>query len=323
MEQILKVRPEKLYVFSDGPRNEEEAEDVYRVREYITNECKNHGIEFKSLFMDKNLGITDGIFNAINWVFNHEEFLVYLEDDTLPNTSFFYFVERMLEIYKDEEKVSAITGKNLVNEYVNDIRFSKWAPSWGMGFWKNRWDLFLKQYSEIFNNNLCKDYIYKALGYIDYRYSKLLDAYFYYFIEKMPIDGKYHYFTLYNKTFYIKPTKNLIQQLGWLYGTNANVDNYIGELPPECLKEIDINSIKYKKPLHDIEVDIETINILKSFDLFHGITKENIRSQLTKILMDNGSIAIYGAGIMGLTFYKVWDDMLYGNVCCFLDDNAT
>lgn len=87
---IQKVKPKKLYIASDGPRNSRggEKEIVNSVREYVLDNI-NWDCEIKTLFRDENLGCKNAVSSAITWFFQNEEQGIILEDDCLPDLSFF------------------------------------------------------------------------------------------------------------------------------------------------------------------------------------------------------------------------------------------
>lgn len=91
-EAIRKAKPPRLYVAADGPRAEKageakKCEEVRRIAMQVNWDC-----EVKTLFKEKNLGCRIGISSSIDWFFENEEEGIILEDDCLPNSSFFEFV---------------------------------------------------------------------------------------------------------------------------------------------------------------------------------------------------------------------------------------
>ena len=80
--QIKKVKPKKLYIAQDGPREyvEGEKERILKVREYILSNI-DWDCEVKTLFREKNLGLNNALIGAIDWFFEHEEQGIVLEED--------------------------------------------------------------------------------------------------------------------------------------------------------------------------------------------------------------------------------------------------
>ena len=111
-EAIRRAKPPRLYVAADGPREGKfgEVERVEEVRIIAT--AVDWPCEVKTLFRDKNLGCKKGVSSAITWFFEQEEQGIILEDDCLPNRSFFYFCEELLNLYKQNEKIYMISGYN-------------------------------------------------------------------------------------------------------------------------------------------------------------------------------------------------------------------
>jgi hypothetical protein len=144
-EQIRIAKPSRLYIASDGPREEKDGEEelVGKVRQYVLDNI-DWPCETKTLFRDKNLGCGVAIYKAINWFFEHEEDGIILEDDCVPNQSFFRFCSELLDKYKDDFRIWQISG----NGYYKDINakssyyFSKIPQCWGWATWANRWKHF-------------------------------------------------------------------------------------------------------------------------------------------------------------------------------------
>ena len=141
-EKIRQVKPSRLYVAGDGPRegNEADKEKIKKVREIVTE--FDWPCEVKTLFRNKNLGCKKGISSAINWFFEHEEQGIILEDDCVPSLEFFSFCENLLDFYSQDEKVSVISGDNFQNNRWRgdgSYYFSKYPHCWGWATWRRSW----------------------------------------------------------------------------------------------------------------------------------------------------------------------------------------
>ncbi len=67
---------------------------------------------------------------------------IILEDDTLPNQSFFWYCEELLEKYKNEKKIGIISGNNFQDGKKRgdaDYYFSIYPHIWGWASWAVRW----------------------------------------------------------------------------------------------------------------------------------------------------------------------------------------
>jgi len=141
--QIKKYKPTQLFVSADGPRDSvnNEFSVCDSVREFIINnidwEC-----EVKTLFRDENLGCGMAVHQAINWFFEHVEQGVILEDDCLPDLSFFDYCTNLLEKYEYDNKVMHIGGVNFIEKFINPTKsyyFSNIVEIWGWATWKRAW----------------------------------------------------------------------------------------------------------------------------------------------------------------------------------------
>jgi hypothetical protein len=139
-DAIAKARPNKLFVVADGPRFPEEAEKCEQARAVIDNinwECE----VFKN-FSDKNLGCGRRISSGIEWVFSEVEEAIFLEDDTLPDLSFFPYCEALLEHYRHDERIMTINGNNFQSGRIKteySYHFSKYCSCWGWASWRRAW----------------------------------------------------------------------------------------------------------------------------------------------------------------------------------------
>lgn len=139
-QAIKKARPSKIYIASDGPRNKEEEKKVLATRKRII-EAIDWECEVKTLFQDINLGCGRGVYTAINWLFENEEQGIILEDDCIASETFFPYVEKMLELYKDDSRIGMVAGYNprQIRNYPYSIIFSKFKGCWGWASWRRAW----------------------------------------------------------------------------------------------------------------------------------------------------------------------------------------
>ena len=150
---LRRINASTIYVSSDGLNQEKskpnEIRNIIDTRNYILKNIDwDCNIFLK--FNNNNLGCKNAVSNAINWFFKHEEKGIILEEDCLPNNSFFYFCEKMLLRYKSNLRVGCITGVNFqgnrkVSKYSN--YFSKYNHCWGWATWRESWNIFDKDMS--------------------------------------------------------------------------------------------------------------------------------------------------------------------------------
>ena len=106
LEQIRKAKPSKLYITADWARSNRPEELINckitkeTILEKIDWEC-----EVKTLFQMSNVGPKETITSAIDWFFEQEEEGIILEHDCLPDNSFFYFCDTLLETYRNDKRI--------------------------------------------------------------------------------------------------------------------------------------------------------------------------------------------------------------------------
>lgn len=145
-ERIRAVRPAKLFIAADGPRLDRpgEAELCDQTRRIVLDGI-DWPCEIKTLFREKNLGINiaGAGGSAIIWFFEQVEEGIILEDDCLPDLSFFQFCEELLEKYRGNERVMMISGDNFqpVRRGTGSYFFSRYIHIWGWATWRRAWQM--------------------------------------------------------------------------------------------------------------------------------------------------------------------------------------
>lgn len=145
LERLKIVRPEKIYVAADGPR-EGRSEDqslCEDVRKLIAEEI-DWSANVMTDYAQRNLGLRQRIASAITWTLENEDSVIVLEDDCVPDTSFFRYCTELLEKYEREPRVGVVTGDNFQPEGFNcgaSYYFSRYPHCWGWATWRRAWGL--------------------------------------------------------------------------------------------------------------------------------------------------------------------------------------
>ncbi len=127
----------------DGARPEgaEDSEKVAAVRRLIVDSV-DWPCEVHTNYADTNLGCRERPASGINWVFSLVEEAIFLEDDCLPDQSFFSFCAEMLIRYRNDERVMHVNGTNFIARYLerqSSYFFSKYIWVWGWATWRRAW----------------------------------------------------------------------------------------------------------------------------------------------------------------------------------------
>ena len=223
-ESIKMARPARLYVANDAPRqgNKQDEEMVVAVRALVKR--VDWPCEVKYLFQEQNLGCSLGPRAAFKWFFDQEEEGIILEDDCLPDPSFFSFCSILLEKYKDDEKIISISGCNLGYHLTtgDSYSFSKFMNMWGWATWKRSADKIDYSLAEWKQEKKPVFSIYKRLRQnvfdFDIVWFKYWKSKFDLTINKKNIswwDWQWIYHQTRDKQYSIVPAVNLVKNLGF------------------------------------------------------------------------------------------------------------
>jgi hypothetical protein len=231
IDAISKVKPERLYISQDGPRNSKEAFEVEETRKAvlakITWNCKliiwSHS---------KNLGLKKHIPEAFDRLFKKENCCIYLEDDTLPNKDFFYYEEELLKKYKDDKKIFSINATNFYQDKVkpkSSYYLSQIGDVWGFGIWKRSWKLYsseMKDFNRISRSETYKSYFFSS------NYKFYLETFWKAILNKK-LDSwamQLVYSAIKNNMYFMAPGVNMVNNIGVRHkATNIALQQYYAD----------------------------------------------------------------------------------------------
>jgi hypothetical protein len=148
-EKVMKVlqvaKPSKFYISADGPRNHVNGEvDVCQQTREIVLSLVNWDCKVFTLFREQNHGCAKAVAGAIEWFFSIEEKGIILEDDCLPDPSFFSFCTILLDHYKNDNRIMHISGFNdqPIRRSGSSYYFSNYPRIWGWATWRRAWKFY-------------------------------------------------------------------------------------------------------------------------------------------------------------------------------------
>jgi hypothetical protein len=248
-KQIKEVKPKYLYIAADGPR-ENRLEEVIlcqQTRDLIMYDI-DWDCEVKTFFRGHNLGCGLAVSDAIAWFFENVEMGIILEDDCLPDISFFFFCDELLNRYKHNEKIVSICGTNILPNFfdIHSYIFSLYGGNWGWAAWRRSWELFdykMDSWKNIKNQKIIRKNIQSKNEYLGIK--KMFDL----MISEKRLDTwdiQWFYSRLLNNKLSIVPTKNLVKNIGFgSFATHTfELDNQLNQL---TINKIDFPLIHNKK----------------------------------------------------------------------------
>ena len=143
-EKIKEARPPRLYIIADGPKSKEDIPKCQAVRK-IFDDAIDWNCQVYKIYSKTNLGLAKRVQTGLDFVFKEEQKAIILEDDTLPDSSFFSFCDELLLKYEQNENVAHISGCNLHPDAFKQNAsycFSSIVNVWGWATWKRSWNHF-------------------------------------------------------------------------------------------------------------------------------------------------------------------------------------
>lgn len=144
-EEIRRIKPLKLLVVADGPRADRpgEAEKCAAVRSIV--EQVDWPCEVLNNYAETNMGCKRRVSSGLDWVFELVEEAIILEDDCLPDRSFFSYCERLLDHYRHDERIMHIGGANFqcgLTRGDGSYYYSHLNHIWGWATWRRAWKYY-------------------------------------------------------------------------------------------------------------------------------------------------------------------------------------
>lgn len=150
---IARARPAKLLVVADGPRNASEQERCSATRAII--EKVDWDCQVLKNYSDVNLGCKNRVSSGLDWVFEQSEEAIILEDDCLPDETFFPFCTELLQRFRNDERVGMICGSNFhvgKKRLSHSYFFGLHVTVWGWATWRRAWkhyDVRMRRWPEL------------------------------------------------------------------------------------------------------------------------------------------------------------------------------
>jgi hypothetical protein len=227
-QRIRQAKPRRLFVSADGPRlnKDGERERCEATRSLIRGidwDCELH-----TNYSENNLGCRVAVSSGIDWFFTNVDEGIILEDDCVPDLSFFGFCSALLDHYRNDERIMHIGGVNFqdgVTRGSGSYYYSRINHVWGWATWKRAWAKYdvnvatlprmIEQhvFESIFPDRAMRDYWMKSF---DLVFKKQKDTW----------DIQWQYAMSINDGLAILPNQNLISNIGFDIGATHTIDSF-------------------------------------------------------------------------------------------------
>jgi hypothetical protein len=235
--EIARAKPRRLLVVADGPRSASETEKCRAARAVI--EEVDWKCEVITNYSEVNLGCKNRVSSGLNWIFEQCEQAVILEDDCLPQPTFFRYCEELLDKYRDNQRIMMIGGSNFQfnrKRWSGSYYFSGYTQIWGWASWRRAWqhyDLNMSRWPSLRDTSWLLDILesrdasrhWKAV--LEKNYQGLIDSW----------DVQWMFSCWLENGLTVLPSKNLISNIGFGEdATHTKTDIYdVAELPVDEL----------------------------------------------------------------------------------------
>lgn len=278
-DKIKELRPKSLFIAVDGAKPERtgDAQAVTMCQKLV--DAIDWPCQVKTLFREVNLGCKIAVSSAISWFFEHVEFGIILEDDCLPDSSFFNFCRELLLRYEMNERVMHIGGANLIPDQQwssNSYIFTKICHIWGWATWRRAWkhyDVNMKSFPEDTKSSFINQQVSdkESIKYWKHVFAEAYNQ------EVDTWDYQWVYAIWKQQGLCVLPEHNLITNIGYdASATHTTLDSPFANMPT-----IAINSIRHPEQVDENTVATEWI-FAKLYRLPSGILafKNNIKRRL-------------------------------------------
>jgi len=167
ISRLREVKPRRIYFAVDGPRGDRPAEkDLVQMTKSLSPQF-DWDCRLLTRFSEENLGCGIGVSSAISWALESEDGVIILEDDIVPDISFFRYCDELLDFYKDNDDIFAVSGCNFVPRELLPVsesyRFSSIPHVWGWAVWRRSWETYSYDISD-WRRGLSIRELHKSLG---------------------------------------------------------------------------------------------------------------------------------------------------------------
>ena len=277
---LRKIKAKSIYIYHGIPKKKkcQDFENYKKVSNIIKNINWNCKLKLKK---QKDVDSYTAWKSAIKWFFENEREGIILEDDIVPNKSFFIFCTKLLKKYRHNKKIAQICGSSFINQANisnENYFFSNYSLGWGWATWRRSiidFDEKLKGWPEIKKNKTFlriindKNFLKYWTKIFDNQYKNKLKAW----------DQKWLYSNWKNEKLSIIPKKHLTKNIGFgKSATHTKIKHWYSDLETQELK---FNNKHPKNVIADLNYDNWLNNCVFGIN-FHYLKKKIIKNKILK-----------------------------------------
>ncbi len=238
-QAIRAARPQQLLVIADAPRIDR-PDDIAKcaatraIIDEVDWECQ----VFKN-YAEANLGCGLRVSSGLDWVFQQVESAIILEDDCVPDPSFFPYCTELLAHYQDDSRIAHISGNNFQfgqQRGEASYFYSRYAHMWGWATWRRAWayyDYDLKQWPNLRSTDWLETLLDTPAAVANWRqiFDRMYNA------EIDTWDYQWTFACWRNDSLCIHPQVDLVSNIGFdADGTHTVRQNQFANLPVTAIQ---------------------------------------------------------------------------------------
>ncbi len=209
---LRKIRPRTLFIAADGPRrgvisDRKRCSEARAIVRSISWKC-----DVKYFFRKRNKGCGLNMIGAMTWFFKSVPEGIILEDDCVPDESFFPYCRELLRRYRHNPTIMTISGDNFQGSHKRgnaSYYFSVFPSIWGWATWRRSWRLYNHSLGHV-DMNLIRKYFPQQN---EYEYWRKIFTW----VERGPADiwdYQWVYASWKNNGLSVIPQSNLVTNIG-------------------------------------------------------------------------------------------------------------
>ena len=142
LKQNLLADESRLFIFSDGANEDQQAEKVAEVREIISSVEGFKSVEI--IYRKTNFGLANSVIDGVSLLTEKYGKVIVFEDDLISSPYTLRYFNDALKRYENEERVMHIGAYMypLPNNSLPQTFFYRAASSWGWATWSRAWKHF-------------------------------------------------------------------------------------------------------------------------------------------------------------------------------------
>jgi len=203
----------RLFIFSDGAKNDTELKKVNTVRDYIKTIKGFDKIEIVAREM--NFGLANSVIKGVDEIFRLYDKAIVMEDDMISSPYFLKFMNDVLIMFENNYSIYSVTGYTfpikIPDNYNHPLYLAPRASSWGWGTWRDRWkkvDWESKDFDDFINDKFKVNNFNKGGDDLTRMLKNSIEGK----IDSWAVKWTYAHFL--NNAFCVYPVKSRIKNIG-------------------------------------------------------------------------------------------------------------